>query len=178
MLENDEKSVLDFIERNERATIKDIANGCAISTSKAHSCVAALLREEKIAEIGTSRGVYYTEVSEITAEQFDKLGTETKKITFRAQDDMQNVADEVKLLKNQIERIYVDFISLMAIFVAVFSLVSVNANIIAAVADKCICYIVRTTVIVNISVCFCMFIFVLLIRAIVLKPIKERKKTK
>lgn len=173
----DNDSILDFIKKNERVTIKDIMEKCAISKPVAHNCVRELLEDGKIIEIGTSRGIYYT-TSEMTEGQLNNLSIESKRITFKAQDDMKNVAEEVDSLKDQISKIYADFISLMSILVAVFSLVSVNANIIAAIANKCVCHIVITTVIVSVSVSLCMFIFILLIRWIVLKPIKQRNQSK
>lgn len=197
----DEEKVLELIECKGRITIKEIAKELEIGIMAAHRIVYELMEKGEIREILTSRGKYYVSSfknsmelkNDVSLKIGSDMGGDKEKDTedkaesdiykledniYKAQDNALDIKEEIDRVKEQVGRIYVDFISLMSIFVAVFSLISVNSNIIMAISEKNINNVVLTTVIVNISVCACLSLFVLLIRKIVLIPIKEKKKRK
>ena len=194
----DEEKVLELIECKGRRTIKEIAEELGIGIITANKIVFGLMAKGEIREVSTSRGKYYAlslknskvlnnDVNpEIDSNMGGNKGKDTEdsvegniyKIEdsiYNAQDNALDIKEEIDRVKEQVGRIYVDFISLMSIFVAVFSLISVNSNIIMAISEKNISNVVLTTVIVNISVCVCMSLFVFFIRLIVLIPVKEKK---
>ena len=199
-MDNKEK-VLELIKREGRKTIKEITEELGIGLVAAHRIVCELMANGEIREISTSRGKYYTLSfknsnilkSDVNLEIDSDMGENKENDTgnrverniykiedsiYNAQDNARDVEDEIDRVKEQVGRIYVDFVSLMSIFVAVFSLISVNSNIVMKITEKNIHNTILTTVVVNISVCVCLSLFVLLIRKIVLTPIKEKENRK
>lgn len=194
----DEEKVLELIECKGRITIKEISEELGIGIITANRIVYGLMAKGEIREVSTSRGKSYAlslknskvlknDVNpEIDGNMGGNKGKDTEdsresniyKIEdsiYKAEDNAHNVEEEIDRVKEQVGRIYVDLISLMSIFVAVFSLISVNSNIVMKITEENIHNVILTTAIVNISVCACLCLFVLLIRLIVFIPIKEKK---
>lgn len=170
-----EDIILQSVENAGKATVKDISiitNTSIVITKK---ILEKLCSDGKIERLETSRGIYYIPIEGITYGQLEKMGSEINKVIYRAEDDTENVRDQIKGLEDDVNKIYSNFISLMSIFVAVFSLVLVNANIVFKITEQNIENFTRSVVIVNLSVCVCITIFVVLIRLIVLKPINRKK---
>lgn len=197
MMDNKEK-VLELIKQEGRKTIREIAEELGVGVVTANRIVYELMANGEIREISTSRGKYYTlslknskilknDVNpEIDSNMGGNKGKDKKEnmenniykmedSIYNAQDNALDIKEEIGRVKEQVGRIYVDLISLMSIFVAVFSLISVNSNIVMKITEENIHNVILTTAIVNISVCACLCLFILLIRLIVFIPIKEKK---
>ena len=89
---------------------------------------------------------------------------------------MENATEKIEDIRGELKKIYVNLITLMSIFIAVFSLVIVNSNIIFKITEKNINKFIFQIICVNLSVCLSMIIFILLIRLIVINPLIRNKK--
>lgn len=168
------EDVMNFIKDSGRVSVTDIATAFAVPVQKAApQMLSELCNEDKIQKIATNRGVYYLCSSGITVYQLEHLDNELNKNMYQIEDAMMDVKDEISDVKSHMGKIYADFISLMAIFVAVYAFVSINANVIAGVADKEADAVGRTVILVNISVCICLAVFVVLVRWLVLRPLQK-----
>lgn len=69
--------------------------------------------------------------------------------------------------------IYAEIIGIMSLFVAVFSLITINASIIPAVIGKATCEIIVICITVNISTIVSIIALVLAVRFWLIKPLQK-----
>lgn len=89
---------------------------------------------------------------------------------------MGKVEQKLDNLENKINSIYLNIISLMSIFVSVFALIVVNANISFELTQENIKNTFKGIIILNVFVIICIIALLIGTRLIIMSPILPRKK--
>lgn len=127
-----------------------------------------------VAKIYTSNeSIYYTNNGGITALEHNQL----KLFIGKYIAEVKDLVDEVDIVANETHKkqksLYAELISLMGIFVALFSLIVINVNMLQSIIDKTAKEIAFICVTVNGCTIGVILIAVLLIRWLLIKPLKK-----
>lgn len=169
------EKIIDYLKENEKATQLELRNNLSISQAIVSDILKRLIDENIVERVPTNRNTYYILKEGLTAEKYDNLSSEIKKRVILVEESMENVKEQVDNANQNINKIYIDIISLMSVFVAIIALIITNADIVLKITESNIKNYLLDIVLVNLSVCICLAIFVVLIRFIVLKPLSKKK---
>lgn len=130
--------------------------------------------EPLIAKIETDRNIYYTVNEGISCAEFDHMEVYMGTYLAHMRDYFEETEENAKIAQKGIKGIYAEVISLMGIFVSVFSLIVINANIMTSLIDKDVCDIVGSCIIINGCTLVVITTLMLLIHLIIVKPLNEK----
>lgn len=128
----------------------------------------------------SSNRVYYS----ITCEKEVAIKkTENDKYVSNEQTSTQNIVnvkdrytdleEKVKRIDDNVNSIYVNIISIMSVFVAIFSLITVNANMVFDLSKEDVCNVIWGIILMNIFVVICILVLLFGIRKIIIKPMHD-----
>lgn len=132
-------------------------------------------RPKSIVEIKTSKNIYYTNFK--PASIFESTNTKAYFGTYIAQmcDLIEEVEHVATSVENKQKSLYAEVISLMGIFVAIFSLIVINANLVQAIAEKTVQEIISICIIVNGCTVVAIFVLLLFIRYLIINKLNKKK---
>lgn len=169
------EKIIEYLKDNDKATQVELSENLQIQRSTVARVLRDLMEENTVERVGTNRNLYYILKEGMTAEQYDNISSEIKKRVILVEESMENVKEQVDNANQNINKIYIDIISLMSVFVAIIALIITNADIVLKITESNIKKYLLDIVLVNLSVCICLAVFVILIRFIVLKPLSKKK---
>ena len=165
-----------LISSNDAFSLTQIAEIYRLSASSTHMILEKLVKDEKIKKFITNKGTYYIHSKNATYDDLSNMHYEITKETTKAKDQYEDLNSEINLLKEKLGRIYLDIISLMAIFVAVFSFISINTSIVFQLSKNNQYDVFRGIIITNLSLAITLVLLITLIRLIIVNPLVTNKK--
>ena len=102
----------------------------------------------------------------------------TAKDTIDARDSYEDLSNDMAKMKENVNGLYANLISIIAVFVAIFALITVNANIAFELTKENMCDVFRGIIAVNIFVVVCIIALLIATRLIIINPIINGKKKK
>lgn len=130
--------------------------------------------EPLIAKIETEHNTYYTVNDGIRVGEIEHMAAYMGTYLAHMMDYFEETEKNARMAKKGIRGIYAEIISLMGIFVSVFSLIVINANIMTSLIDKDVCDIVGSCIIINGCTLVVITVLISLIHLVIVKPLNEQ----
>lgn len=130
--------------------------------------------EPKIAKIETGQNIYYTVNDGITCGEMNHMAVYMATYLAHMRDYFEETEKNAKSAKEGIKEIYAQIISLMTIFISIFSLIIINANIMTSLMDKEVNDIISSCVIINGCTLMVIVVLIVLIRLIIVRPLSKK----
>lgn len=137
-----------------------------------------LKRNDEIIEIGNPPKLYYIVKRKPTENDLSNMHFEIAKETVKAKISYDDLADKVEMVDKNINVLYANIISLMSIFVAIFALITVNANMVFNLTTENMSEIFWGIIKVNGFVVICIITMLWGVRVIIINPLIKRKGEK
>lgn len=167
-------------------TRKEISEGLGISLANVYHSFDCLLQQEKISQIassdtlksGNKRAQKYYVVGQANNEQTKDLNKTYVSFLNDAQEAIENMDKKVNNVEGQTKNIYLNLISIMGVFVAIFSLIVVNTSFLSGVITKDIdmAEAIKKLFLLNMPLVASIIILLLAVRWIVILPICGTRK--
>ena len=171
-----------FALLNEKAplSITQIAEELKITRSVCTHRLKALLESGKIVQMRASNSgkSYYIVNKQATVADIGNMHIEIAKETVEAKDAYGELVDKVEKIDSNVNGIYANIISIMSIFVCIFALITVNANISFELTQENMQNVFKGIVVVNISVVVCIVALLVGVKLILIKPLEAKRKNK
>ncbi len=162
--------IIGYIEKNGVVTLEDIVFECEISKSEVTHQLEQLIKERIVRKFFTSRGTYFMLEWTRFADNTLSLSNPTPAII-----DVYKACDDCLDLKDELKKIYANFISLMGIFVAIFSFVVVNVSFTPQLCSEGITMkAIEKIAVINLSIVFCLACLVYLIKVVIIKSLCKK----
>lgn len=175
-----EERILDLLNKKAPMTIKRVAEETAMPYSTCARALTKLCEEDKIVKIqGSSSGrAYYLVNREATIGDVSNMHIEIAKDTIDARDSYEDLSGDMAKMKENVNGLYANLISIIAVFVAIFALITVNANIAFELTNANMSDVFKGIIAVNIFVVVCIIALLIATRLIIINPIIKGKKRK
>lgn len=131
---------------------------------------------------------YYITVkafNRLDPKNLERIDKEFNDITADTKDNYQNIKEKTEELERQMinfedkmNLFYVNIISIMAVFVAIFALININIKVVADVATNLSCIAIITCLIINVSAIITIGFLLLLIKWIIILPLTHNEGKK
>lgn len=179
-MKSTEEKILDLLNEKSPMQLKEIANVAGITNAACARVLAKLCQEDKIVEIqgSASRRMYYIPNRKATYKDISNMHIEIAKDTVDAKDSYEDLSNDMAKMKENVNGLYANLISIIAVFVAIFALITVNANIAFTLTKENMCGIFSGIIVVNIFVVVCIIALLIATRLIIINPIIKGKKKK
>ncbi|MGO5071763.1 winged helix-turn-helix transcriptional regulator [Roseburia faecis] len=178
-MKNTEEKILDLLDKKSPMPFREIAKEAGISYATCARELAKLCQEDKTVEIqGQSGRLYYIPNRKATYEDISNMHIEMAKDTVDAKDSYEVLSNDMAKMKENINGLYANLISIIAVFVAIFALITVNANIAFKLTKENMCGVFSGIIAVNIFVVVCIIALLIATRLIIINPIIKGKKKK
>lgn len=174
-----ENEILELLKQKDFLPIKKIAEQLNITQSLCNTCIKELVEQEKLIKIpAKNSGQLYYAVHKggITAEEFNNLRDVIVKDTVDVKDAYEELSEEIEKIGDSVNGLYANMISIISIFVAIFALIIVNANIAFKLTQENKQDIFIGIIITNIFVVVCIIALLVSVKFIIINPILRRKK--
>lgn len=100
---------------------------------------------------------------------------EIDQVIVNAKDNYDDLTEKIEQIDKNVNSIYVNIISMMAIFVAIFALITVNANIVFSLTEENASAVFEGIVTINIVVVICIIALLSGVRFIIINPLLGKK---
>lgn len=187
----DNKQILQYLgECVSPMTMESISDKFLRPKQEVQRALDELMAGEKVKKItpensNTGR-VYYTVRGEKTAisdenekTNLDNEETRVKavvdQVIVNAKDYYEDLTVKIEGIDKYVNGIYVNIISMMAIFVAIFALITVNANIVFTLTEENAKNVFYGIIAMNIFVVICIIVLLFGVKFIIIKPLLDKK---
>lgn len=165
-----------LVEQKRPIAFRDIAEYGNLSQVSTANILQKLESEHKVSKTKTDRSMYYMANISMEAEDLDNLHTIIQLDTVQAKDDYEIIAEKMEKVEKNVNLLYANIISIIAIFVAIFSLITVNANIAFKVTEENLNGVFQGIIFLNAFVVVCIVILIMAVRIVLINPLIEKKK--
>lgn len=179
------KNMLEEIEEllNESGplTQKQIADTLNISVASCRINLQKLVDEGKVTQLSSqnNRRLYYFINKAATYKDVANMHSEIAKETVNAKDTYEDLKEKYDEVNKNVNGLYANIISIIAVFVAIFALITVNANITFKLTTENMYDVFWGIVKINVFVVICIIAMLGATRILIINPlIKEKKNDK
>lgn len=125
-----EDKILDYLKNSdEPKSVDDILKELDMSKRSAVSAINDLVKDGKIVSVGAAKRTYFIANNQgVTADDYGKLKTRSLEILVPVKATSDEAKEEIQTLRKEIKNMYANMISIMAVFVAIFSIVFSGGN--------------------------------------------------
>ena len=193
-MSNISKDILDLLESSGKPlSLSEIANDLYYNMAFLQRTLNKLIDEKQIqAYTAKTPGennhrsiTYYAKsnaVNEISSKNLEKIIDELNQKYVNLDSDLQTKNDElsnrIEEVENNTRNIYLNIISIISVFIAIFTLIITNFDVLKdyiKVYDT-FCDVVKKMAIINIPLVIVIFFVLLMVRALILKPLISKQK--
>lgn len=167
--------ILKLLEEPRR--LEEISEKLCVSKASCFRTLAELIEQDKVMQISLgNRGTYYIIKKKAISDNVSDLNATIVKETVVAKDNYENLKKKVEKIDTNVNGLYANIISIMSIFVAIFALIAVNANIAFELTEQNMQGVFCGIIGVNLLVVVCMIILLVVVRIIIIKPLLGKKE--
>lgn len=190
------KDILDLLESSGKPlSLSEIASDLCYSKSTLIRTLKRMVDEKQIQSYTakTSKGNYYVDINyyaktdvsnDCSTKDIGKLIDELNQKYVNLDSDLQSKSEildkRIEEVENNTKNIYLNIISIIAVFIAIFTLITTNIQILGkyiSVKDT-LCDVAMKMAVINIPLVIVIFFVLLMIRCLILKPLKAAPKKK
>lgn len=170
--------ILELLELEGSKMVNQISDSLQLSEAKCRNCLEKLVSEGKVFQYPAKRSghIYYAIKRDgITADEYSHLWTIFVKEEINVRDACLCLEHKAQKIDDNVTEIYVNLISIMSIFVAIFSLIVVNANIVFELTQQNMKEVFCGIILINMFVVICIIVLLLAVRFIIVNSLIKRK---
>lgn len=177
---NIDEEILALLEEKVSLSIRQIVEELNISGAICSIRLKKLVDDKKIIEVQAKNSgkKYYFLSKKLTCEELDNLHDVFFKDVVDTKDIYEELNVKIERVDNNVNSIYANIISIMSIFVAIFALITINANIAFELTQENICYVFYGIIGINIFVVICIIAMLVGIRVILINTLLGKRKDK
>lgn len=178
---NIKKEIQHLLNTNPPMTMKSISDELRITRGTAVRCVRDLVDQGIVSEFeAENSGKKYCYIEE---EMSNKDVSDMRKVvteeTINVKDTYNDLTEKYEKVSKNVNGLYANIISIIAVFVAIFALITVNANITFKLTTENMYDVFWGIVKMNVFVVICIIAMLGATRILIINPlIKEKKKKK
>lgn len=101
---------------------------------------------------------------------------EIAKETVEVKDTYEELEKKYEKINKNVNGIYANIISIISIFVAIFALITVNANIAFKLTEENMANVFKSIITINIFVVICIIVLLLIVRFVIIEPLLNGTK--
>lgn len=132
----------------------------------------SLIQQEMVYRDGD---VYYAN-TRYRLDNIEKLQKETREINENYKKELKRLKKRSSEIESKINNIYLNLISLMSVFVAIFSLIVTNANITFKLTQENMVGVFKGIIITNLFVILCIIILLIGIKVLIINSLRKSPK--
>lgn len=166
-------------------SLEEIGNELGKTRASIVNSIKRLEEEGLITQVGNSKTrQYYIPVKalrKIDPKDLDDFDKEIGNISANAKDQFEDIKEKTEHLEKRIKasdekmnQFYVNIISIMGVFVAIFALISINIKVVADVATTISCAVILTCIVIDVSAVVVIGAMLLLLKWIINNPLKKK----
>ena len=177
---NIENEILDLLDEKAPMSMHQIAEELGIMNSMCVRNLAELVKKGKIVKLqaNSSGKAYYLLDKKATFEDISNMHIEVARETVNAKDNYEDLEEKIEKVASNVNSMYANIISIMSIFVCIFALITVNANITLKLTQENMNNVFCGIITMNVFVVICIVSLLIGIRAIIINPLIKKKKDK
>lgn len=174
-MENIETSeqLKDFIKKNYAVSYDELLQNVALPQNKIDALLEELCEDKKISK-EVKNSIYYVSNDGLKVLDFEHAYNTFGQIIINSKEIATRLKSEMEKLQKNINHFYINIITIMGVFVAMFSLITVNIKEISAVAKNPNLSAVGTCLIIDISVVIIIGAMLYLIKKIIISPTAKK----
>ncbi len=154
-----------------------------IAISSIRISLNRLVEEGQISklEAKNSGNIYYYAPRGATFSDVSNMHKEIAKETVEVKDTYEELEKKYEKINKSVNGIYANIISIISIFVGIFALITVNANIVFKLTEENMENVFIGIIAINIFVVICIIALLLMVRFVIIEPLlngtKKNKKS-
>lgn len=167
--------ILELLENSNRPmTDVEISKALGYTLSSIIRAIHVLNEKDKLVTVKTqSRTYYFGKQKPATNADLSNMNNIIATSTVKVVDANEDLKEDIKKVENKINKIYINIISLMGVFVALFSLITINVNLVYKVIISPSHDAIVASIIINLSAVIMITALLILIRLIIINPLKK-----
>ena len=121
---------------------------------------------------------YYSIEEDTTVNDWENIRKVVKEETVNAKDTYDDLEEKYDEISKNVNGLYANIISIISVFVAIFALITVNANITFKLTQENMYDVFWGIIEVNIFVVICIVILLVVTRVLIINPLLGKNKKK
>ena len=190
------KDVLDLLESSGKPlSLSEIANSLCYTKCSLNIALQKMVENKQIQSYTsmTAKGnnfvnmMYYSILNnekDNDSKNIEKLIDELNQKYVNLDSDLQLKNEElnrrIEEVENNTKNIYLNIISIISVFIAIFTLIITNVQVLKdyIAVDDTVCNVSMKMAVINIPLLIVIFFVLLMIRNLILKPLKSKQRKK
>ena len=175
-LNEDEKKIVKALEKSTALSLGELRRQSGMSMQATVNAVQSLKANGIVKRQGTQNGAYYF-LAKITYGQFE-TGEVFSNAVINAKATNEILEKKVEQVRGEMKSLYANIISLMGIFVSIFALIVVNANITFSLTSENMREVFWGIIVMNVVVVVCILALLIGIRFILIGKLLKKDDNK
>ena len=177
---NISKEIQQLLEISPAMTITNISEELGITKATCLTCLNDLIDKKIVYSFKTKNGrkTYYSIEERTTVNDIENMRKVVKEETVNAKDAYDDLEEKYNEVNKNINGLYANIISIISVFVAIFALITVNANITFTLTTQNMYDVFWGIVKINIFVVICIIAMLGATRILIINPLLGKSKKK
>ena len=177
---NISKEIQQLLEISPAMTITNISEELGITKATCLTCLNDLIDKKIVYSFKTKNGrkTYYSIEEHTTVNDIENMRKVVKEETVNAKDAYDDLEEKYNEVNKNINGLYANIISIISVFVAIFALITVNANITFTLTTQNMYDVFWGIVKINIFVVICIIVMLGATRMLIINPLLGKSKKK
>lgn len=178
-MSNITEQIEDLLKESGPLTQKQIAEALNVTAGSCVIGIKKLVDEGNVTQVRSqSNRMYYFINKEATYKDVSNMHNEIAKETVNAKDTYEDLIEKYDEVNKNINGLYANIISIISVFVAIFALITVNANITFTLTTQNMYDVFWGIVKINIFVVICIIAMLGATRILIINPLLGKSKKK
>ena len=175
-----ENEILELLKEKAPMSTRQISEELNITSAFCLHNIEKLVEKNQISKLQASNSgkAYYLVNKEATIGDLSNMHIEVAKETVNAKDNYEDLEEKLAKVDRNVNGIYANIISIMSIFVCIFALITVNANIAFKLTQENMNNIFCGIITMNIFVVLCIVVLLISIRILIINPLVKKSENK
>lgn len=177
---NISKEIQQLLEISPAMTITNISEELGITKATCLTCLNELIDKKIVYSFKTKNGrkTYYSIEEHTTVNDIENMRKVVKEETVNAKDAYDDLEEKYNEVNKNVNGLYANIISIIAVFVAIFALITVNANITFNLTTQNMYDVFCGIVKINVFVVICIIATLGATRILIINPLLGKSKKK
>lgn len=177
---NISKEIQQLLEISPAMTITNISEELGITKATCLTCLNDLIDKKIVYSFKTKNGrkTYYSIEEHTTVNDIENMRKVVKEETVNAKDAYDDLEEKYNEVNKNVNGLYANIISIIAVFVAIFALITVNANITFNLTTQNMYDVFWGIVKINVFVVICIIAMLGATRILIINPLLGKSKKK
>ena len=172
--------IQELLYRGPAMTVANISEELRISKATCKECLNQLIEKKEVYSFKAKNSgrIYYAIDEGMTVDDLENMRKVMKEETVNAKDAYDDLEEKYDEVSKNVNGLYANIISIIFVFVAIFALITVNANITFKLTQENMYDVFWGIIEVNIFVVICIVILLVVTRVLIINPLLGKNKKK